>query len=65
MSKYNFDRAEDDVLSVRIRKDIAENIRQIAKKERVSIQEVCRTFLTVAVQDYEAERARLNKTIGD
>lgn len=56
MSKYNFSRATDDILSVRITKKDADKIREIAKNEDVSIQEVCRTFLTVALEDYLAPK---------
>lgn len=52
MSKYNFHRATDDILSVRISKETADKIRDIAKNEGIAIQEVCRTFLTVALEDY-------------
>ncbi len=53
MSKYDFHRATDTILSVRMSKENAERIKQIAKTEAVSIQEVCRTFLNEALKDYD------------
>jgi hypothetical protein len=53
MSKFNFNRANDDTLNVRISKETADKIRAIAKKEKLTIQEVCREFLTVSVKEYE------------
>lgn len=57
MTKFNFGRATDDTLNVRMSKRTAEQIRKIAKAEDISVQEVCRTFLEVALKDYLAERA--------
>lgn len=56
MKKFNFTRASDDILSVRMSKRTAEEIRKIAKKEDISVQEVCRTFLEVALKDYLVEQ---------
>jgi predicted HicB family RNase H-like nuclease len=52
MSKFKFNRKTDDTLNVRISKETADKIRAIAKQEKLSIQEVCREFLTVAVKEY-------------
>ena len=60
MNKFDFGRANDDYLGVRMTKRTADEIRKIAKIENVSIQEVCRQFLEVALNDYLAERAALN-----
>lgn len=65
MSKFVFTRATDDTLNVRMAKGTAEQIRKIAKQEDVSVQEVCRAFLEVALKDYLAEqrqRASLKET---
>ncbi len=56
MRKFNFGRATDDTLNVRMSKRTAEEIRKIAKKEDVSVQEVCRTFLEVALKEYLDEQ---------
>lgn len=56
MSKFNFGRATDDTLNVRMAKRTAEEIRKIAKAEDISVQEVCRTFLEVALKDYLEEK---------
>jgi len=55
MGKFNFDRATDDTLNVRMSRPTAEAIRKIAKDESVTVQEVCRTFLEVALKDYLEE----------
>jgi len=57
MSKFNFDHAEDDTLNVRMSKVMAAEIRAIAKKEKITIQEVCRTLLMVALDDYRKEQS--------
>lgn len=59
MSKFNFNRANDDALMLRISKETADKIRAIAKKEKISIQEVCRKFLEVALEDYIEEAEAL------
>lgn len=55
MSKYNFSRASDDTLNVRIDRDTAEEIRAIAEREKTTVQEVCRVFLRAALKDYLEE----------
>ena len=52
MSKFDFNHSNDSVLAIRMSDDTATKIRQIAKKEKVTIQEVCREFLRVAVEEY-------------
>lgn len=56
MSKYTFSRANDDTLNVRMDKKTAESIRDIAKKENTTVQEVCRVFLKQALKDYLLEQ---------
>lgn len=56
MGKFNFGRASDDTLNVRMAKRTAEQIRKIAKEEDVTVQEVCHTFLEVALKDYLQEQ---------
>ena len=58
MSKFNFSRATDDTLNVRMSKQTADAIRDISKNEDVTVQEVCRTFLEVALTDYLAEQPK-------
>ena len=55
MSKFNFHRATDDTLNIRISKQTADRIREIAKLEKLTIQEVCREFLEVASKEYEEQ----------
>lgn len=52
MNKYNFSRVNDNTLNIRMDKYTADAIRVIAKQEKITMQEVCRTFLQVAVKDY-------------
>lgn len=52
MNKYQFSRANDDTLNVRMDKETADKIRVIAEQEKTTVQEVCRVFLRVALEDY-------------
>lgn len=65
MNKFNFGRATDDTLYVRMSKGTAEMIRKIAKNEDISIQEVCRTFLEVALKDYLDELKSSKKVVDE
>lgn len=53
--KFHFSRSTDDTLNVRMSKETADKIRDIAKKEDISVQEVCRSFLTFALEKYEEQ----------
>lgn len=64
MNKFTFERTFDNLLSVRMSKHTADEIRKIAKIEDVSIQEVCRTFLEVALKDY-LDELKSSKKGGD
>lgn len=52
MIKYQFSRSNDDTLNIRMDNKTAEAIRQIAKDEATTVQEVCRVFLRQALDDY-------------
>lgn len=52
MKKYSFSRAKDDTLNVRMSSEVANSIRDIANKEKTTVQEVCRVFLEEALKDY-------------
>lgn len=55
MIKYQFSRSNDDTLNIRMDNKTAEAIRQIAKDEATTVQEVCRVFLRQALDDYISE----------
>lgn len=57
MSKYNFTRANDNVLSIRMDKETGDAIRAIAKKEKTTVHEICRVFLREALRDYQKENS--------
>lgn len=59
--KYSFSRATDDTLNVRIDKQTADAIREIAKQENTTVQEVCRVFLKEALADYLAQPTKETK----
>jgi hypothetical protein len=58
LNDFNFNRAKDDTLNVRMTKDTADKIRNIAVKEETSVQEVCRVFIEKALYDYLARNER-------
>ena len=52
MMNFNFNHGNDDTLMVRMSKETAGKVRDIAQEERVTIQEACRTLLAAAVEAY-------------
>jgi hypothetical protein len=62
MGKYQFSRAKDDTLNVRMSSEVAKAIRDIAGVEKTTVQEVCRVFLEEALKDYLTQAAKEKDT---